>query len=287
GGPLRQRGGAAGRLLRAPDRRRGAARPAHPEGGHHRARPATACRATARRAAGSWRPRSPRPPRLAPAARRDAGADRRRARLVAGARALAGGVGTAPDRRTLVLGAGRPPAPRLARQEALAPAARRRLRRAAARPGARRRRFTGSREADYGAPNAFFVTQFLNDDPAPIDPATWRLRVTGRVGRPLSLGYADVQGDASLVATVDCTGGVYATREWRGLPVGALLDAAQHAPQATLVWFVSVTSYRWPLPLDEARRALVATHVGGEALSHAHGFPLRLVAPERRGFQWI
>ena len=148
-----------------------------------------------------------------------------------------------------------------------------------------RRRFTGSREADGGAPNAFFITQFLNDDPAPIDPATWRLRVTGRVGRPLSLGYADVQGDASLVATVDCTGGVYATREWRGLPVGVLLDAAQYAPQATLVWFVSVTSYRWPLPLDEARRALVATHVGGEALSHAHGFPLRLVAPERRGFQ--
>jgi hypothetical protein len=33
----------------------------------------------------------------------------------------------------------------------------------------------------------------------------------------------------------------------------------------------------------EARRR----NVGGEVLSHAHGFPLRLVAPERRGFQWI
>ena len=164
----------------------------------------------------------------------------------------------------------------------------------AARPRTGRRRFTGSREADYGAPNAFFVTQFLTDDPyagnpAPIDPAGWRLRVTGRVERPAQFSYAEVEHAAttSTVATVDCTGGVYATREWRGLPVGAALDAAQVSPHATLVWFVSATGYRWPLPLGEARRALLATHVGGEPLSHEHGFPLRLVAPERRGFQWI
>ncbi|MDP9374220.1 MAG: molybdopterin-dependent oxidoreductase, partial [Chloroflexota bacterium] len=155
-----------------------------------------------------------------------------------------------------------------------------------------RRRFTGSREADWGAPNAFFVTQFLTDDPgdnnpAPIAPEAWSLRVTGRVERPLTLRYGDVLGDSAVTATVDCTGGVYATREWRGAPVGQILDAAGIAPRATLVWFVSRTGYRWPLPLEEARRALLATHVGGEPLSHEHGFPLRLVAPERRGFQWI
>src|SRR3954454_1934604 len=43
-----------------------------------------------------------------------------------------------------------------------------------------RRRFTGSREGDYGTPNGFFVTAFLNDDPAPLDPAIWQLRITGR-----------------------------------------------------------------------------------------------------------
>ena len=150
-----------------------------------------------------------------------------------------------------------------------------------------RRRFTGSREGDDGTPNGFFVTAFLADDPAPLDRATWRLRVTGRVARPLSLDYAALRREATLVATVDCTGGVYATREWSGLRAGPLLDAAGVAPDATAVWFISTTGYRWPLPLDEARRALLATHVGGEPLAHAHGFPLRLVAPERRGFQWI
>ena len=51
--------------------------------------------------------------------------------------------------------------------------------------------------------------------------------------------------------------------------------------------FRSVTGYRWSLPVEEARDALLATHVDGERLSHGHGFPARLVAPGRRGFQWV
>ncbi len=149
------------------------------------------------------------------------------------------------------------------------------------------RRFTGSRAADYGTPNGFFVTAFIGDDPAPLDLTTWRLRVGGRVAHPLELDYSALHRERATVATIDCTGGIYATREWAGLDLGTLLDAATPAAGATTVWFVSTTGHRWPLPLAEARRALLATHVGGEALAHAHGFPLRLVAPERRGFQWI
>jgi DMSO/TMAO reductase YedYZ molybdopterin-dependent catalytic subunit len=48
-----------------------------------------------------------------------------------------------------------------------------------------------------------------------------------------------------------------------------------------------VTGYRWSLPIEEARDALLATHVGREAISHGHGFPLRVVTPGRRGFQWV
>jgi DMSO/TMAO reductase YedYZ molybdopterin-dependent catalytic subunit len=150
-----------------------------------------------------------------------------------------------------------------------------------------RRRFTGSREADYGTPNGFFVTAFLNDNPAPLDRSTWRLRIVGLIAQPLILTHADLRAETALAATVDCTGGVYATREWSGLSLGPLLDAVGVASEARMVWFISTTGHRWPLPLDEARRALLATHVGGEPLAHEHGFPLRLVAPERRGFQWV
>ena len=41
------------------------------------------------------------------------------------------------------------------------------------------------------------------------------------------------------------------------------------------------------LPLEEARAALLATHIDEEPLSYEHGFPLRLVAPGRRGFEWV
>jgi len=38
------------------------------------------------------------------------------------------------------------------------------------------------------------------------------------------------------------------------------------------------------LDLDEA---LLATHVAGESLPAVNGAPLRLVAPRRRGLDWI
>ena len=39
--------------------------------------------------------------------------------------------------------------------------------------------------------------------------------------------------------------------------------------------------------MAEARATLLATQVGHELLTDGHGAPLRLVAPGRRGFQWV
>jgi hypothetical protein len=150
------------------------------------------------------------------------------------------------------------------------------------------RRFTGSFAAGSGAGNSFPVTAFLVDDPAPLPATTWRLHLSGRVARPLTLRYQDLLPTADAVAaTVDCTGGWSAERVWSGRRLGRLLDRAQPRAGATVVLFRSATGYATVLPLAEARDALLATHVGGEPLAHGHGFPLRLVAPARRGFQWV
>lgn len=153
-------------------------------------------------------------------------------------------------------------------------------------PGAERR-FTGSYEQGSFEGNAFPTTSWVADAPRPLDPASWQLNIRGAVLRPLQLRLAEVSGPATLIATLDCTGGFFSTQEWRGLPVDALLDLVGLAPDAAYVRFVSVTGYRWSLPLDTARTALLATHVGGEPLSYGHGAPVRLVVPGERGFVWV
>ncbi|QLH77819.1 molybdopterin-dependent oxidoreductase [Halosimplex rubrum] len=164
------------------------------------------------------------------------------------------------------------------------------------------RRFTGSRERGSDSGNGFPVTSWVADDPDPVDREAWSLTVDGRVGEPLALSYDEVTGGdggaaerdpdtgvspADQRALLDCTSGWYSEHDWRGVRVGDLLDAADPDEGAAWVQFRSVTGYRWSLPVEEAGDALLATHVDGERLSHGHGAPIRLVAPGRRGFQWV
>jgi len=163
------------------------------------------------------------------------------------------------------------------------------------------RRFTGSREEGSDDGNAFPATSWMTDDPDPVDPDEWTLAVTGRVDASQSLTVEDlpavdpvldVPDESSQQATerralLDCTSGWYSEHDWQGVAVADLLDLAGADDAARWVQFRSITGYRWSLPIDEAREALLATHVDGDALSHPHGAPMRLVAPGRRGFQWV
>ena len=154
-------------------------------------------------------------------------------------------------------------------------------------PGSKQR-FTGSREVGSYAGNAFPTSSWVADNPRPIDAQAWRLTLDGAVTTPREFLYHElVSAGDEVEATLDCTGGFYSTQRWRGIRVGRLLDQVALDRDAHYVCFVSVTSYRWSLPLEEARHALLATHSGEESLSHEHGFPLRLVAPDRRGFEWV
>jgi len=150
------------------------------------------------------------------------------------------------------------------------------------------RRVTGSQPREGTGNAAFPITSWVADDPDPIDRDDYRLTVDGLVSDPAELTAADLAAGHETEALLDCTSGWYTVQEWSGIRVGDLLEVAgERSKEAAYVRFVSVTGYRWSLPLAEAEDALLATRVGGEPLSHGHGAPARLVAPDRRGFQWV
>jgi DMSO/TMAO reductase YedYZ molybdopterin-dependent catalytic subunit len=111
--------------------------------------------------------------------------------------------------------------------------------------------------------------------------------VTGRVQRELELKAADLDAGDSVEATIDCTGGWYSRQRWRGIALAKLLDRAGPLPEASHVRVISHTGYRWGFAMEDARKLLLATHVGDESLDHDHGAPARLVVPGARGFQWV
>lgn len=149
------------------------------------------------------------------------------------------------------------------------------------------RRLTGSERQDGSGNGSFPVTSWVADSPDPVDIDDYELTVDGAVDSPLALSDDELDPDSSAEVLLDCTSGWYTEQEWEGVAVGDLLSLVDPDGEATHVRFVSITGYRWSLPIEEARDAMLATHVGGEPLSHGHGRPLRLVAPGRRGFQWV
>ena len=149
------------------------------------------------------------------------------------------------------------------------------------------RRFTGSYEARSYSGNAFPLTSWFNDNPQPINAKEWRLIVGGAVANPINLRYRDIATDAEAISTLDCTGGWHSTQIWRGMRLADLLQAAQPSESAASVTVRSVTGYYRKFSMREARGYIIATHVGNETLSHGHGFPARLVAHDKRGFEWV
>jgi hypothetical protein len=149
------------------------------------------------------------------------------------------------------------------------------------------RRFTGSRWLPAGGvPPA---TTFFGEGTDRIDTSAWRLAVRGRVARPLELSLSELAslGEVEHEAVLDCTSGWALRTTWRGVPLGAVLDAAGLSRGARRVLVRSVTGWYAELPVREAQGALLATAVAGRPLPHGNGAPCRLVAPDRRGLEWV
>jgi len=149
-------------------------------------------------------------------------------------------------------------------------------------PGGRRR-FTGSYETGSFQPDGYPPTIWLFDTVPIVDRQQWRLTIKDRTGsRALTLD--DVGTPFTSRAIIDCTSGWYAEQDWTGVPLSTLLHPG---PKDRSIFVGSVTGYWVRFPIDDLDRLLLATGVAGVPLSAEHGFPARLVAPDRRGYWWV
>ena len=139
-----------------------------------------------------------------------------------------------------------------------------------------RRATTGSFQAAYPV-----ATQWMFDSVPQLDTGSWRLAVAGKAWT-----YDDLAGFSERVtAVIDCTGGWYSEQVWEGVLLERLLpnDATSHSS----VNIISHTGYSRRFAIDDAGSLLLATRMAGAPLDAGHGYPVRLVVPGERGFNWV
>jgi DMSO/TMAO reductase YedYZ molybdopterin-dependent catalytic subunit len=127
------------------------------------------------------------------------------------------------------------------------------------------------------------------------DRQTWDLRVFGLVERPLRFSWESFQD----LPTIEVRGDMHCVTRWtkldnywEGVPLARVLTLAGVQPEAHFVLFHSDGGYTANLPFAAALDddVLLATKHDGQPLTPEHGFPLRVVVPQRyawKSAKWL
>jgi DMSO/TMAO reductase YedYZ molybdopterin-dependent catalytic subunit len=128
-----------------------------------------------------------------------------------------------------------------------------------------------------------------------IDAREWELKVGGLVQNPVSYSYDDILGmpQESVYAVLETISNPPGGRSignaiWTGVPMKYILE--QVSPESTVqeIVFKCADGYSTSITLEEAMQKGVQLcyRVNGETMLAKHGFPLRLVLPEKYGMKW-
>lgn len=158
-----------------------------------------------------------------------------------------------------------------------------------------------------------------------LDLDSYRLRIDGAVGNPLSLSYHELREMPSetRVAVLECAGnsrvflvpsvegaqwelGAVGNAEWTGVPLAALLERAGIEKDACEIMLEGADRgtptekpippgtipYARSLPRDKAlqREVLIAYQMNGDDLPLDHGYPVRAIVPGHYGMasvKWL
>jgi DMSO/TMAO reductase YedYZ molybdopterin-dependent catalytic subunit len=154
--------------------------------------------------------------------------------------------------------------------------------------------------------DAFFAVQHY-PVPKPIDPASYKLRITGLVERPMELTLATLKARTRVeeVVAFECSGNnnargnpLLGNARWAGTSVAQLLKEVRLRPTAREVVFFGadigteeITHGGPPekveqhfgrgMSVDDAMRpeVMLAHEMNGQPMPHPHGAPVRLVVP--------
>ena len=131
--------------------------------------------------------------------------------------------------------------------------------------------------------------------PPAIDPASWRVEVTGEVEHPFSLSYSELsalpmhESPTTLMCVSNQVGGnLNGTAVWLGTSIRELLARAVPKAGADMVLSSGADGFSASTPLavlqDAKRDSLLAVGMNGEPLPQLHGFPVRMVVPGLYGY---
>lgn len=137
-----------------------------------------------------------------------------------------------------------------------------------------------------------FSTMGLDD--YDVDLKKWQLEIVGRVQRSLKFTYDQILEMPSIERNVllICPGFFAYHARWKGISVAQLLENAGISSDVTHVDFSGPNgSYekteRFPIEDILADKVFLAYGVNGSVLPKKHGFPLRVVAEDYYGGDWV
>ena len=126
--------------------------------------------------------------------------------------------------------------------------------------------------------------------PQYIDAASYRLLVTGLVGKQLNLTYEDVLAHQrySKAVTLNCVEGWSVDILWEGVLLTDIFKDAKVQPGANTVIFRAYDGYSTSLPLDyiNSKGIILAYKMNNVTLPPERGFPFQVVAEDKYGYKW-
>lgn len=124
-----------------------------------------------------------------------------------------------------------------------------------------------------------------------LDRDSWRLEVSGQVKRPLRLAYSQLTALPSIERKVllICPGFFANHGRWKGVSIKGLLEQANFDPMAARVTIEARggKTAKYPLADVLSDKVFLAYQVNGKDLPRKHGFPLRVVAEDFYGSDWV